>query len=109
MSYLFIDKNGIEERSVAPNGTVTIVTDAKQEPMGPKCNHLWPHVSNSMAVMPNQVQERLQACAKAGVPTEHTRQGQPILRTPQHQKDFAERVMGFIGECGNGKHAYGRR
>lgn len=65
-----------------------------------KCHGLWPMVSDACAVMPHQVKERLAACEKRGVPTEHTPLGQPIFRDRKHRKDFCERVAGQIDRNG---------
>ena len=61
-----------------------------------KCNHMWPMVSDAVAVMPNQIQEAAEAARKHGVPTDFTPKGQPIFTSPRHRRDYCERVRGVV-------------
>lgn len=49
---------------------------------------IWPMVSDAMAVAPSQIPEMLRESKARGVPTEYTKDGQPILRYREHRSEY---------------------
>lgn len=54
----------------------------------------WPLTSDAMGVHPTQITEAVDQARKAGIPTDFTRDGRPILTSPGHRKRYAE-MRGF--------------
>jgi len=48
----------------------------------------WPLVSDAMKVHPLDVKAHAEQCQKAGIPTDFTEHGQPILRDRGHRRDY---------------------
>lgn len=61
-------------------------------PPGGQLPSCWPMVSDSMMVHPDQIPEAYEHAKSVGVPTDFTKQGQPILRDPAHRREYARRV-----------------
>lgn len=59
----------------------------------------WPIVSEAMAVNPEQVGEAREILKRAGVNTEYTKTGEPILRSAAHRKQHAQ-ALGFFDRNG---------
>ncbi len=49
----------------------------------------WPIKSRALAVHPRQVEAASKAAKDAGVPTEFMPDGRPIIRSHQHQREYA--------------------
>lgn len=48
----------------------------------------WPMASDAAGVDPSQIPEQMAHDAEAGVPTEYTKTGEPILTSPSHRKRY---------------------
>ena len=50
----------------------------------------WPLVSDAMKIHPQDVEAHMEHCKKAGIPTDFTAKGQPILRDRAHRKEYMQ-------------------
>jgi len=57
------------------------------------------HLSDGLAVHPDQVQEAEESAKKRGVPTEFQRDGRPVMRSRAHQKAYLK-AYGFHNRDG---------
>ncbi len=48
----------------------------------------WPMESYAAGVEPCEIPEMMKIDAEHGVPTDYSSEGDPILRSPQHRKDY---------------------
>jgi hypothetical protein len=55
----------------------------------------WPRKSESLGVMPSQVEAAKANSIKIGVPTEFNKEGQAIMRDNAHQKAYLK-AMGYV-------------
>lgn len=54
----------------------------------------WPMVSNAVGVAPEQAKEAQEDSVRIGIPTEFTRDGDPVFTSPHHRKRYCE-AYGF--------------
>ena len=52
--------------------------------------YVTPILSDAMAVHPSQIEASMERDRKAGVPTEYTQDGRPIITSHHHQKALAK-------------------
>lgn len=63
-------------------------------PMGGQ-PYVKPILSEALAVHPSQIEKARERDIKAGVPTEYTKEGQPIITSHQHQKALVKSLGYF--------------
>lgn len=62
-------------------------------------SHTPPHESEALGVHPDQVEEARESAKRRGVPTEFLPNGNPIMRSRKHQRDYLK-AYGFINRDG---------
>jgi len=59
---------------------------------------MYPKTGTFIGCHPDQVDEFNEASKMAGVPTEHTPEGDPVLRSNWHQRQYERKVLGKINK-----------
>lgn len=92
-------RNRLEIRALCRAKAVTVVDSATGKTVnvarsGTRSRAKWPIISDAMAVDPKNISKARELLRRAGVSTEYTPTGEPILRSARHRRDHAK-VMGF--------------
>lgn len=69
---------------------------AAQAPPQGHCPSGWPMVSSAAGVHPSQAKAAYDAAQHYGVPTDFTKEGDPVFTSARHRKDYCEKVRGFF-------------